>query len=210
MRNPLRTWARALLLLLAATSHGATAFQDYQMMVYFENAPFGADLAALAAAKSLFASVVQWLLTCEILGPGQAPANRNRALLDGAAAAAADSASEVESDFSQGALRGAATAELEDRELWMSSCPNACSNSGTTKCKSLGCAFCGRCRRRDLQTASTTTNATEFSLSRSNALKIEGTMNAGLKVFCLFRSKCKIYVKVYRLLPDGTAYPLTG
>jgi hypothetical protein len=202
MRNPLRALAPALLVLLAATKYGATAFQDYQVMVYFENAPFGADLLALAKAKILFASVMQWLLTCEILGPGQAPTTRNRELLDGAAGA------EIEKVNSGGAaLRGvAAAAEPDGRDLWISTCPSSCSKSGKTKCSSLGCAFCGRCRR-DLQA---TSNATDFSLSTSNALKIEGTFNASLKIFCLFRSSCKISAKVYRILADGTAYPLTG
>ena len=163
-------------------------------MVYFVNAPFGADLAALATAQTLFTSVVQWLLTCEILEPGEAPTTRNREL------AAAEA---IEPETSQGALRGAA--EPRDRELSFSSCPNTCSTSGSTKCRSLGCAFCGRCRR-DLQT----TNTTDFTLSTSNALKIEGTLNSGLKIFCLFRSSCKIYTKIYRLMDNGTAIPLTG
>jgi hypothetical protein len=44
-----------------------------------------------------------------------------------------------------------ATGELQetdmDRELF-GSCPPACSNSGSTTCRALGCAYCGRCRRR--------------------------------------------------------------
>lgn len=198
MRNPLRTAARALLVLLAATSHGARAFKDYQVMVYFVNAPWGADLAALAAAKTLFESVMQWLLTCEFLEPGKAPTTRNREL-----AAAAEE--EIEPESSQGrALRGAA--EHEERDLSLSTCPSTCSNSGTTKCRSLGCAFCGRCRR-DLQTTNTTT---DFTLSIANALKIEGTFNSGLKIFCLFKSTCKIYAKIYRISANETAVPITG
>jgi hypothetical protein len=38
-----------------------------------------------------------------------------------------------------------------DRELQFSSCPKSCSSSGSTYCKSIGCAFCGRCGRRGLE-----------------------------------------------------------
>jgi hypothetical protein len=37
-----------------------------------------------------------------------------------------------------------------DRELF-SSCPSSCSSSGSSRCKSIGCAFCGRCGRRGLE-----------------------------------------------------------
>jgi hypothetical protein len=199
MRSLLRAAVRGLFVALLATAHGARAFKDYQVMAFFENSPLGADLAALLAAQSLFDSVVQWLLTCDILEPGQLPPNRNREL-----AAELEQAVDVEVDSS---LRGGRTIERRDKSAF--SCPNSCTNSGSTKCRSLGCAFCGKCRR-ELTNNGTSGGLGEFTLSSSNALKIENTFNSGLKHFCLFRSRCRIYVKIYRIEEDGTAIPLTG
>jgi hypothetical protein len=43
-----------------------------------------------------------------------------------------------------------ATGEAQEmhRELSLSYCPDSCSRSGSTECRRIGCAYCGRCRRR--------------------------------------------------------------
>jgi hypothetical protein len=43
-----------------------------------------------------------------------------------------------------------ATGEVREmhRELSLSYCPSSCSNSGSAACRRIGCAYCGRCRRR--------------------------------------------------------------
>jgi ferredoxin-like protein FixX len=198
MRNPLRVATQTIFVMLLAASPGASAFKDYQVMAFFENAPLGADMAALMAAQSLFDSVVQWLMTCDILGPGQVPTNRNREL-------AAEMERVVER-ASNSSLRGGREVQLQRREkTMMKNCPNSCTKSGSTKCQSLGCAFCGTCRRE-----LTSSGSGDFTLSTSNALNIEKTFNAVLRHFCRFRSRCRIYVKVFLIQEDGTPIPLTG
>jgi hypothetical protein len=82
------------------------------------------------------------------------------------------------------------------RDLQMSSCPSKCKNSGSTYCRSLGCAYCTSCRRnlRSLVSTSTTNIAT--------AIKTE--LDADLASYCNGVTGCKLWTKVYEVNPDGT------
>lgn len=198
------------------------ATANYQVAAFFQNTPLTAELAALAQSLAMFESLGQYLLNCEFLEPGASPAGRDRDLV-------------VSEDNTAAAmLRGSE----EGRDLAATSCPSACSSSGSTKCRSLGCAFCGRCRRRrelpfsslsffgsgfgssnnsttgaNTTSATTTSNATagsNFTGTSSQALAIEKDFNDLLKPYCVAIPGCKIWTKIYRIFDNGTSYPLTG
>jgi hypothetical protein len=83
------------------------------------------------------------------------------------------------------------------RKLQVNTCPSKCSNSGSTYCKSLGCAYCTRCRRnmRSLMMTSTAT---------SIASSIKSSMDSNLSSYCSGISGCELWTKVYEVLPNGT------
>jgi hypothetical protein len=84
-----------------------------------------------------------------------------------------------------------------ERDLQVNTCPNSCKNSGSNYCKSLGCAYCTRCRRnlRSLMSATSTTNI---------ATSIKSELDSDLASFCSGVSGCKLWTKVYEVNPDGT------
>jgi hypothetical protein len=121
------------LFVLLASLNVVEASANYQVAAFFQSTPLTAEIAALAQSLAMFDSLGQYLLNCEVLEPGKSTAGRDRDLAVREETAAM--------------LRGSQGGE-EGRDLAASTCPSACSTSGSTKCKSLGCAFCDRCRRR--------------------------------------------------------------
>jgi hypothetical protein len=69
-------------------------------------------------------------------------------------------------------------------------CPNACSNSGSTRCWSLGCSYCGRCDGRRLML--------------SEQRQIEAAINAFLSDICADASDCALEAKILRVSDDGS------
>jgi hypothetical protein len=79
------------------------------------------------------------------------------------------------------------------RDLQVSSCPSRCSSSGGNYCRSMGCAYCGRCRRRRNLRG-------DLSLSGT----IELTLNIALSLFCIGVPGCKLWTDILIVNDDGT------
>jgi hypothetical protein len=89
------------------------------------------------------------------------------------------------------------TTDNSVRKLQINTCPSKCSNSGSTYCKSLGCAYCTRCRRH-LRSLMATSTATSIASS------IKSSMDSDLSSYCSGISGCQLWTKVYEVLPNGT------
>jgi hypothetical protein len=89
------------------------------------------------------------------------------------------------------------TTDNSVRKLQVNTCPSKCSNSGSTYCKSLGCAYCTRCRR-NLRSLMSTSTATSIASS------IKSSMDSDLSSYCSGISGCQLWTKVYEVLPNGT------
>jgi hypothetical protein len=87
------------------------------------------------------------------------------------------------------------TEQIENRELVDTGCPNACSNSGSTRCRSLGCAYCGDCGGRRLQQMRTA----------SQQRTIESDLQSELDKYCEGKTGCKLHARIMRVSSDGTA-----
>jgi hypothetical protein len=212
------------LFVLLASLNVVEASTNYQVAAFFQSTPLTAEIAALAQSLAMFESLGQYLLNCEFLETGKSTAGRDRDLAVREETAAM--------------LRGSQGSE-EGRDLATTTCPSACSTSGSTKCRSLGCAFCDRCRRRrelpfsslpsgssgsttnsttgttpaNTTSGTTSSNATagsNFTGTSPQALDIEKGYNDLLKPYCAGFPGCKIWTKIYRVLDNGTMYPLTG
>jgi hypothetical protein len=85
--------------------------------------------------------------------------------------------------------------QIEHRELPDLGCPNSCSNSGSTRCRSLGCAFCGDCGGRRLQQMRTA----------SQQRTIESDLQSELDKYCEGKTGCKLHARIMRVSSDGTA-----
>jgi hypothetical protein len=136
--------ALTALLLVAMAAVKVESTGDYQVVTYFQNVPLYLQEEMMNRTELTVAYLEQFLLNCDWVDPGEeyVPAgeeNGNRALTveDGDEEELQDE-EEVIEDSSGGSM---------GRELF-SSCPNSCSKSGSRSCRSRGCAFCGRCRRR--------------------------------------------------------------
>ena len=84
------------------------------------------------------------------------------------------------------AVVAAEAASDEGRELQVKTCPSSCSTSSRTYCRSLGCAYCGKCRRRrrNLRGDLSLVGAVEFTLSKVVSL------------YCLGVVGCKLWVEL--------------
>lgn len=95
--------------------------------------------------------------------------------------------------------------EDEHRELPDLGCPNSCSNSGSNRCRVLGCAYCGTCGgRRERQWLR--------SLQKRTAAQqrtIEADLEAYLAHYCEGNNGCTLHVKILRTKSDGTTSPAT-
>jgi hypothetical protein len=98
-------------------------------------------------------------------------------------------------------LRGNGQEDEEDSEHESSSlrehrklidCPNACSTSGSLTCRLLGCAYCGRCRRRLRE------------LLQGKQRQIESTLTSDLSAYCNGKPDCTIKAVIQRVNDDGT------
>jgi hypothetical protein len=82
------------------------------------------------------------------------------------------------------------------RELQtMKTCPSSCSTSGRNYCRSMGCAYCSRCRRRNLRGDLSLVGAVEFTLSKVVSL------------YCLGVVGCKLWVELLTVNDDGSLTP---
>jgi hypothetical protein len=84
------------------------------------------------------------------------------------------------------------------RDLQVNSCPNKCSTSGGNYCRSMGCAYCGRCRRRRRRNL-----RGDLSLTST----IEFTLNIALSLFCIGVPGCKLWTDILIVNADGTLTP---
>jgi hypothetical protein len=101
-----------------------------------------------------------------------------------------------------------------DSVLAINTCPNACTDSGSTRCKSLGCAYCGKsCDRRLLEeleaAAAFTGDDTHSNRNRdlqlfgaaspcvplADKLTIEAAMNIDVSKYCNGAPGCSIIVR---------------
>jgi hypothetical protein len=82
------------------------------------------------------------------------------------------------------------------RDLQVSTCPSKCRTSGSTYCRSLGCAYCSNCRRNLRSLVSTSTT--------SIASSIKTELDSDLASYCNGVSGCQLWTKVYEVNPDGT------
>jgi hypothetical protein len=80
-----------------------------------------------------------------------------------------------------------------ERNLQISTCPGSCWNSGSTYCRSLGCAYCGRsCARRNLRRS--------FGSGGQSPGQAEAKLNAALAPYCTGAGPdCEIYVKIVKV-----------
>jgi hypothetical protein len=81
------------------------------------------------------------------------------------------------------------------RNLQINTCPNRCWNSGSTYCRSLGCAFCGTscARRRNLL------RHLDSAAGRS-LIAVEAKLNAALAPYCPGAEPiCELYVKIVKV-----------
>jgi hypothetical protein len=84
------------------------------------------------------------------------------------------------------------------RDLQMSTCPSSCKNSGSTYCRSLGCAYCTRCRRNLRSLAVSSTATTQIASS------IKSELDSDLASYCTGASGCQLWTKVYEVNADGS------
>jgi hypothetical protein len=75
--------------------------------------------------------------------------------------------------------------EQHERVLPLIRCPSSCRTSGSTYCRSLGCAYCSRCRR---QRGRALQGATRLSIQDRKA--IEADIDALLQPYCLGVTTC--------------------
>jgi hypothetical protein len=93
------------------------------------------------------------------------------------------------------------SSEDEHRKLTDLGCPNSCSNSGSTKCRILGCAYCGKCGgRRDRRGL----RSVEFK-SADEQRQIENNLEAKLAQYCKGKVGCTLHARIMRTRSDGTA-----
>jgi hypothetical protein len=78
-----------------------------------------------------------------------------------------------------------------ERKLPLIRCPSSCKNSGSTSCRSLGCAYCTKCRRRRSRSLSAVTR-----LSIQDRKAIEADIDALLQPYCLMDATCLLKSRV--------------
>jgi hypothetical protein len=176
-----------LLLLLAAASHPAAA-DLLTLLVNATNAPPG----ALDKAQADAATFLQTFVSLE--------GSSYKSLTPGQEVYAVSTTSTTDNNAVR-MLRGGDQEEDEDSEQESSSlhehrklidCPNACSNSGSLTCRLLGCAYCGRCRRR------------LRDLLQGKQRQIEASLTSDLSSYCNGKPDCTIKAIIQRVNDDGT------
>jgi hypothetical protein len=81
-----------------------------------------------------------------------------------------------------------------ERSLQINTCPNRCSNSGSTYCRSLGCAFCGTscARRRNL--------LRPLDSAGRSLIAVEAKLTAALAPYCPGAEPgCELFVKIVKV-----------
>lgn len=92
------------------------------------------------------------------------------------------------------------------RALQVKTCPSACSKSGGNYCRSMGCAYCGRCRRRRLLRTLTVRGSRSRSLRGDLSLAdaVELALGRVLSLYCLGVPGCKLRAEILTVSEDGT------
>jgi hypothetical protein len=88
------------------------------------------------------------------------------------------------------------------RELF-GQCPASCRNSGSSLCKALGCAYCGRSCRRSLRGLL----AESLTISDSTtdvAYSIETNLDDYVSAYCVGINGCELWTEVYIVHEDGS------
>jgi hypothetical protein len=76
-------------------------------------------------------------------------------------------------------------------------CPNSCSNSGSDRCRLLGCAYCGACRRLLSE------ESRELLMNKQRS--IEATLTSDLTAaYCANKEGCSIKAIIKRVNSDGS------
>jgi hypothetical protein len=160
----------------------------YQLVVLVENPPPDFDVAIekdepiLLKDKFNFAGFTT-------LFPGDSTSGLNRNLLTETSAGL------------RGFERALQTAAPTESGQGIGYCPKSCSTSGSKKCRSLGCAYCGVCGRR-LQ------NALTFNEAKKIEKKIDQALDE--KQYCGKTKKCSMKAQILLVNPDGTTTPVTA
>jgi hypothetical protein len=186
----MKRWIVVGLLLLAAAAHPAAA-DLLTLIVNATNAPPG----ALDKAQADAATFLQKFVSLE--------GSSYKSLTPGQEVYAVSTTSTTDNN-SVRMLRGGDQEEQEDEDSEHESsplhehrklidCPNACSNSGSLTCRLLGCAYCGRCRRRFLR-----------ELLQSKQRQIESTLTSDLSAYCNGKPDCTIKAIIQRVNDDGS------
>jgi hypothetical protein len=89
-------------------------------------------------------------------------------------------------------------------ERKLGSCPAGCSNSGSTMCRALGCAYCGGRCRRQLRGLLTQSNFIPEDTATSISTSIKTSLDSDLAAYCSGIAGCELWTKVYVVHEDGS------
>jgi hypothetical protein len=192
--------ARLLLvgLLLAVLRFGTASADLLTLMVNATNAPKGAlDKAQEDAAALLERFVSMEGASYTAVAPGQAvPDPVRRLLLRGDSERADAGTLSKGHDDASGNAVDPVPGDARHRNLGID-CPNQCSDSGSYTCRFLGCAYCGRCNRRQRVLQGSSSNSNKHR-------KIESELSADLSAYCRGKPGCSIRAVIQRVNDDGS------
>jgi hypothetical protein len=169
-------FARSILqLLLLLGSFASMASADEMLQLVMVGTSTNSSIAAIKRAKGDATAILNRFAGREgmhfnTLAPGQLPPS-GRMLRGG------DQRDETGDE------------DQSHRNLY-SNCPDGCSNSGSPTCVALGCAYCGRCRRR-LQ-----------PVGRQRV--VEADLTIDVQGYCQGAPDCTIMVQVFKVNEDGS------
>jgi hypothetical protein len=89
--------------------------------------------------------------------------------------------------------------EQNERRLPLIRCPSSCKSSGSSYCRSLGCAYCTRCRRQRGRSLSAVTR-----LSIQERKAIEADIDTLLQPYCLGDATCLLKSRVKQHLVSSS------
>jgi hypothetical protein len=216
-RRLLPSFASFLLVcLLLASQHFEMASADLlTLIINATNAPPGALDRAQADATTFLQKFVSLEgSSYRAIAPGQALPYSTTTTTTTATSTSTTNTDSDTSDNSVRMLRGGAPEDAEEepvegelnpldsssnrqghRKLF--DCPNQCSDSGSYTCRLLGCAYCGKCRRRDLQYY----GGTSYNKHRN----IENSISTDLSSYCNGTPGCSIRAVIKRVnAADGS------
>jgi hypothetical protein len=97
---------------------------------------------------------------------------------------------------------GASDGPDDGRRGLVGTCPSSCSNSGSTYCRSLGCAYCSTCRRRRRNI--------RYLRNLASPQSVENALDKDLAAYCKGVPDCALWSKVFVVSEaDGSLSPAT-